>query len=107
MNSLYAFKCKRSRNSRHTNIWNTIIMLLLKHPVYTYEGWSGRAGARAGCGDGIEVIVSRRRDAEEKRPVKCSNVLKVVLCYIAITRILEVAYSVFVFLCVRSNSCNA
>lgn len=42
--------------------------------IRTYESWSYRGGARAGCGDEIEeVIFSRRRDAEEKGPVKCSQ----------------------------------
>jgi hypothetical protein len=34
MDSLYAFKCKRSRNTRHTV---TIVKLFLKHPVIPVE----------------------------------------------------------------------
>jgi hypothetical protein len=35
MDTLYAFKCKRFRNTRqHSNISNTIVELFLKHPVY-------------------------------------------------------------------------
>jgi hypothetical protein len=66
--------------------------------VYSYEGWSCRAGARAGCGDEIEeVIFSRRRDAKEKGPVKCPNVQKVILCYIIIILIFAYCVCVSVF----------
>jgi hypothetical protein len=35
MHSLYAFKCKSFRSTRHTvNIWNTTVKLLLNYPVY-------------------------------------------------------------------------
>jgi hypothetical protein len=43
-----------------------------------------QAGAWTGCGDRKEVTVSRRRDAEETRPVKCTSVLKVTLYHIVI-----------------------
>jgi hypothetical protein len=36
MDSVYAFKSKRFRNTRHSNIWNTTVMLFLKHYVYLH-----------------------------------------------------------------------
>jgi hypothetical protein len=40
MHSLYAFKCKCFRNtSSHSNIWNSIVKLFLKHPVQTPSCW--------------------------------------------------------------------
>jgi hypothetical protein len=33
MDSSYAFNCKGFRNTRHSNIWNTIVELFFKHDV--------------------------------------------------------------------------
>jgi hypothetical protein len=46
MNGLYAFKCKRFRNTRHSNIWNTIVTLFLKHPALPVEGTLNRNYSR-------------------------------------------------------------
>lgn len=64
--------------------------------IYIYIGTSvaKRPGASTGCGDRKEVTVSWRPDAEEARPVKCTNVLKVILYHIVI--IWKVNYRVFV-----------
>jgi hypothetical protein len=35
LDGLYAFKCKHFRYTRHTNIWNTVVKLFLKYPVFT------------------------------------------------------------------------
>jgi hypothetical protein len=35
MGSLYAFKRKRFRNTRHSNFGNSIVKLFLKHPVFS------------------------------------------------------------------------
>jgi hypothetical protein len=35
MDSLYTFKCKRFRNTRHSNIWNTILKLFFETPCIT------------------------------------------------------------------------
>jgi hypothetical protein len=37
MDSLYAFKYKRFRNTRHSNILNTIAKLFFKHPALPVE----------------------------------------------------------------------
>jgi hypothetical protein len=47
-----------------------------------------------GCGDWKQVTVSRRRDAEESRPVKCTNILDVILYHTVVA--LKVNYSVFI-----------
>jgi hypothetical protein len=48
--SLYAFTCKCFRNTRHTNIWNTIVKFLLKHPAFPWKShWTMTISGKTLC----------------------------------------------------------